>query len=261
MNAPRPPALAEAARLLLTEAQQGRHFPPALRGQLTLAEALHVQLAVRDAKVEAGDRQAGWKTALSSPRAQAGQPPAARAFGHIMAADVRASGAEVALGHGPLGLEPELCFTLGQTLRGPGVTPAQARAAVSAMSAAFELVQDRARGVADFPLNVAHNLSQWGLVLGEQAAAPPTGRALAAIRMQCERDGARVADSIGDAALIDDHFVSLSVLANTLAYYGEALAAGMRVITGAFSFHPLAPGQHWRAQFAGVGAVSVRTGR
>lgn len=249
----------QAADLIFTQAQHGRYFPAALHARLTLAEALRVQLAVRDRKVAAGDRQAGWKVGLTSERARRRYGTDARPFGHIMAADVYPAGASVSIAraHKP-GLEPELCFTLGATLRGPGVTPAQARAAVAGVSAAFELVEDRARGVADFPLNVADNLSQWGLVLGETLSPVPERLALDRVRMECRCGEQVVAQALGDAGQIDDHFLSLSILANTLADCDEALEAGMRVITGSFSNHDVAVGQSWQADFSGIGAVSVR---
>jgi 2-keto-4-pentenoate hydratase/2-oxopent-4-enoate/cis-2-oxohex-4-enoate hydratase len=58
--------------------------------------------------------------------------------------------------------------------------------------------------------------------------------------------------------VIDDHYRSLTVLANTLGQYGVALEAGQRVITGSYSKHDVAPGESWRAEFAGIGAVELK---
>ncbi|BAU49088.1 2-keto-4-pentenoate hydratase [Sulfurifustis variabilis] len=251
--------LQQASELIWSESRSGRFFPEALRGRLSLAEGLRVQLGVRDRKLASGGRQAGWKVGLTSERVRRRYGTDARPFGHIMAADVYPSGATVPLARFPhAAIEPELCFTIGTTLRGPGVTPAQARAAVSAAGAAFELNQNRAQGVADFPLNVADNLSQWGLVTGETLAPPPAGFDFSRVSMECRRDGAVVAQALGDAGHIDDHFLSLSILANMLAEHGEALEAGMRVITGSFSKHDVTAAGAWRARFSGVGEVSVR---
>ncbi len=249
----------QAAELLCAEAQAGRYFPEALRGRLTLAEALRVQLAVRDRKIAAGDRQAGWKVGLTSERVRQRYGMSARPFGHIMAADIYQSRSSIPMARFRFAaVEPELCFTIGTSIRGPGITPARARAAVAAVSAAFELNQNRAQGVADFPLNVADDLSQWGLVIGDTRSPLAPGLDLAAVTMECRCGAKVVARAVGDANTIDDHFLSLSILANTLAEYGEALEAGMRVITGSFSKHDVAAGEVWRASFSGIGEVSVR---
>lgn len=251
--------LQQASELIWSEARAGRFFPEALRGRLTLAEALRVQLGVRDRKIAAGGEQAGWKVGLTSARVRQRYGTDARPFGHIMAADVYPSGSTVPLARFPhAAIEPELCFTVGTTLRGPGVTPMQARAAVAAVGAAFELNQNRAQGVADFPLNVADNLSQWGLVTGDTLSPLPTAFDFTGASMACRCDDKLIAQAVGDAEHIDDHFLSLSILANMLASHGEALEAGMRVITGSFSKHDVAQAQVWRARFSGIGEVAVR---
>ena len=58
--------------------------------------------------------------------------------------------------------------------------------------------------------------------------------------------------------MIDDHFVSVATLANVLGACGRGLEAGQRLITGSFSKHDVARGEEWRAEFAGLGACSVR---
>lgn len=248
-----------ASELIWTEARAGRYFPEPLRGRLTLAEALAVQLRVRDRKRAAGAAQAGWKVGLTSGRVRRRYGTDARPFGHIMAPDVYASDATIALARFPhAAIEPELCFTIGTALRGPGVTPGQARAAVAGVCAAFELNQNRAQGIADFPLNVADNLSQWGLVVGETLSPVPAQLDFAAVSMTCLCDEAPVAEATGDPGHIDDHFLSLALLANLLADHGETLEAGMRVITGSFSKHDVGPGQAWRARFSNIGEVRVR---
>lgn len=248
-----------AAELIWTQARSGVYFPPALHSRLSLADGLRVQLAVRDRKIAGGGKQTGWKVGLTSKRARERYGIDARPFGHIMAADTYATGATVPISRARHpGLEPELCFTIGETLRGPGVTPAQARAAVAAVSAAFELVEDRAQGIADFALDVADNLSQWGLVMGESLSPLPATLDLGDTRMECRCGEELIAQAVGDNNQIDDHFLSLSLLANTLADCGEALEAGMRVITGSFSNHDVVPGQSWRARFSDIGGVSVR---
>ena len=248
----------QVGELIHTEAQAGRWFPKALQGQLNLETALRAQLYVRDRKLSGGARQGGWKVGLTSERVRKRFGTDARPFGHILARDIYASGATVPLANFPhASIEPELCFVIGQTLRGPGVTPAQVRAAVAAVCPGFELNQNRAGGVQDFPLAVADNLSQWGIVAGPPLQPLPAALDLAAITVTLRRDGETVAETRGGPETIDDHFLSLSILANTLAAHGEVLAAGMHVITGSFAKVDVAAGQTWSADFSGIGQVQI----
>lgn len=250
--------IAESAELLWTEAREGRWFPEALRGKLTLDEALRLQLAVRDRKLAAGAKQAGWKVGLTSQRVRDRYGTDARPFGHIMAGDVYPSGAEIPLADfSGAAIEPELCFLFGQRLAGPGATPASARAAVAGVAAGFELNQNRAQGVTDFPLTVADNLSQWGLMTGDELAPLPPDVDLGLLEVVLRRNGEEAARTLGNADTIDDHFLSLSILANTLAGHGEAVEAGSRVITGSFAKFEVAAGERWEAEFSGIGSIAV----
>jgi 2-keto-4-pentenoate hydratase len=247
--------------LIFNEARAGHWFPQALRGQLTLELALRAQLAVRNRKRALGGRQGGWKVGLTSERVRKRYGTDARPFGHIMAEDIYESGGTVSLLRFPnASIEPELCFTIGTTLEGPGVTPAQARKAVAAVSPGFELNQNRAGGVKDFPLTVADNLSQWGIVAGPPLQPLPAKLDLAKMQVTLRRGKQVVAEAVGGPETIDDHFLSLSILANTLAAYGEVLATGMRVITGSFAKLDVAAGETWTATFSGIGEVSIRFG-
>jgi 2-keto-4-pentenoate hydratase len=248
----------QAGELIFAEAQAGRWFPQALRGQLTLEQALRAQLGVRDRKLASGGKQGGWKIGLTSERVRKRYGTDARPFGHILAASVHSSGAVVPMAGFPhAAIEPELCFTIGETLRGPGVTPQQARAATAAVSAGFELNQNRAQGVTDFPLTVADNLSQWGIVVGDSLQPIPPDLDLARVKVVFRKGDQVVAETVGGPETIDDHFLSLSILANTLGEYGETLAAGMRVITGSFAKVDVAAGETWTAEFSGIGTVRV----
>ncbi len=57
--------------------------------------------------------------------------------------------------------------------------------------------------------------------------------------------------------MIDDHFVSLAVLANTLGRFGRHLEAGQKVITGSFSNHKVKEPGHWLADFGSIGSVDI----
>lgn len=248
----------QAADLIFNEARAGYWFPAALRGTLTLDTALRTQLAVRNRKMGMGRAQGGWKVGLTSSRVRKRHGTDARPFGHIMADDIYPSGATLSLLRFPhASIEPELCFTIGETLTGPGITPARVRKAVAAVSPGFELNQDRAQGVKDFGLSVADNLSQWGIVTGTPLQPLPDALDLSSITVTLRRGSDVVAQTQGGPETIDDHFLSLSILANTLAAYGESLNAGMRVITGSFAKVPVHAGETWSAEYSGIGELSA----
>lgn len=246
----------QAAELIWSEAHHDRWFPESLQGALTLEEALQTQLHVRNRKQDSGP-QGGWKVGLTSERVRARYGTDARPFGHIMAKDVYTSGSVISLANfSPAAIEPELCFTLGETLKGPDITPERVRAAVSAVSPAFELNQNRTGGVKDFPLTVADNLSQWGLVVGPALSPLPSDFDFTTMQVVLRRGDEEIARA-GGPEVIDDHFLSLSILANTLAEHGEVLGEGMRVITGSYAKVDVTPGESWHAEFSGVGSVAI----
>src|SRR5262249_10232163 len=122
-------------------------------------------------------------------------------------------------------IECELCFTLGATLRGPGVTRAQARAAVAAVAPAFEIVALRGDLATDLALGVAENVSQWAFVAGPAVRPYPRDLALGEVTVEILTDGRPVVRLRG-AEVIDDQLESLAWLANQLAEHGRALEAG-----------------------------------
>ena len=71
-------------------------------------------------------------------------------------------------------------------------------------------------------------------------------------------NGRVVASGVGSAAL-DHPLNSVAWLARKLGEYGRSLRAGELVMTGSLVRQfPLAPGDHARASFSGIGRVEVR---
>jgi 2-keto-4-pentenoate hydratase len=145
-----------------------------------------------------------------------------------------------------------LCLTFGAVLGGDA-PPEQARAAVAGIAPAFEINQKRLPGEASPGLRVADDLSNWGMVVGEQVRPPASLNDLT-VTLSC--DGHEIA-SVASAGHIDDHYTSLAALARRLAQFGLSLEPGQRVITGAFARTPFAIGRY-RGDFgAEVGCVEV----
>ena len=202
-----------AAQLIWEEARQGRYFPEALRGKLSLDDGLRIQLNILARRKSEGQQHAGWKIGLTSERVRARFGTDDQPFGHIMAQRVLESGAEVPCAEiVNCGVEPELCFTIGETLKGPGVTAEQAREAVASVCAGFEINESRADGVSDFTLTVADNMAQWGIVMGESLQPVPADFDFEGLRMEMRRGGEVRATAVG-RDVIDDHYRSLTVLA------------------------------------------------
>ena len=250
--------VSEAAARIWKGYRREEFFPPELVGNLSFDEALRAQLDILERKLAGGERLAGWKIGLTSATVRAHFGTDRQPFGHILESGVIRSPGEVALDDLVVGcgVEPELCVTMGSDLRGPGVTADEARAAVVSIAPGMEINQKRSGGMTDFELSVADNLTQWAIVQGP--ASPVTDDFDSdTLRVTMSCNGEVRADAVG-RDVIDDHFVSVATLANVLGEYGRHLEAGQRLITGSFSKHDVSHGEVWRAEFAGLGACSVR---
>lgn len=231
-------------------------YPDELSQWLNFDRALSVQSALLQRRIADGQQLRGWKIGLTSKRVREKLGTDDQPFGHIMRvleSDSRISLTQIGT---DTSIEPELVVTIGETLAGPDVTTAQARAACSHLAAGMEINQNRIPSMQDFPLLVADNLTQWAIVSGTEHALDANYRSEAMrVRMLC--DGEVMTDVLGDEDIIDDHFLSVAVLANVLAAHGHKLEAGQRVITGSFCRHPVSAGQLWEAQFDGAGTVRI----
>ena len=71
-----------------------------------------------------------------------------------------------------------------------------------------------------------------------------------------ERNGEQVFTGVS-SDYVDDHTISLCCLVDQLGRHGQILRAGQKVITGAFARFPAVPGDHWQANFTGIGGVEI----
>ena len=242
----------EAIRIKWQGIQQGDHSPEALQGKLSLREAYQVQLGVLEHYKAGGQTQAGWKIGLTADAIRQIYSTSDPAFGFLLAGNAFTSGHRV----NPA-IESELCFTLGETLRGPGVTRDQALKAVSSVAPSFEVVSLQVKMAEDLPLGIADNVSQWGYVTNTEVAPYPIDLALGEITAEVKTDDTVIATLIG-ADVIDDQLHSLAWLANQLAEFDRALEAGQCVITGSFTKPlPISQGEKWETSFSSVGVVSA----
>ncbi len=224
---------AEAARFI-DEAHRTRaryqNLPEAIAPS-TVAEAYAAQAALCELWGPRLGPVAGLKIATTTKVMQALMGIDHPCMGTIFAARVYAAPAIIAKAdYVNVRVECELAVRLGRDLPRAAVpyTRESARAAVSHIMAAFELIEDR---FADYKSSkalslIADNAWNGGIVIGQAKALPP----------DMELDGiAGVLKNNGKAVgsgNTDDPMGALAWLANNAVACGRPLAAGMVVITG-----------------------------
>lgn len=234
-----------AAEDLWFHAERGDHAPKRWGGRLTYEDGLAVQLCQLDRKLDAGDTLAGWKVGLTSPRARKMIGADERPFGHLLRSRVFSAGDQVPVAEmREPHIEPELCFVFARPVDDPG----QLHDAVGSVHAGFELNENRAgTATGDFPLTVADNMAQWGIVVGQGADPRAVDLNTVSVELRCDGD-VRFEGTSRD--LLDDHWTSLARLVEVLGRHSRRIEAGHRVITGAFCRLPASAGEHWDATYS-----------
>ncbi|MDT5207749.1 MAG: 2-keto-4-pentenoate hydratase [Mycobacterium sp.] len=155
-------------------------------------------------------------------------------------------------------IEPEVALVLERGIAGPGVTVAEALAAVGFVLPALEIIDSR---IADWRIGIvdtiADNASSGGVVLGAHSIRPADVD-LRLLGCNMYRNGALVATGASGAALASP-VASLTWLANTLGEQGDCLNAGDIVLPGSVTAaQQVLRGDVWTAQFAELGTVTAR---
>ena len=223
-----------AAQALWREMKRKRYLPPEWVGKLTMVEAYAVQLAILRKYVAEGDAQAGWKVGLTSNAMRAQQGMAEPCFGFLLRSGHLQSGVRLKFDEliAP-GIENELCLTLGETLRGPGVTYDRARSAIASVAPALEIAEVRGDFKADMPLSMADNAQQKAFVTGVPCAFG-VDDALDQARVEVYFNGRQRAVAMG-AEVMGNPVHSVVWLANKLSEYGVVLESEMRIMSGSFT--------------------------
>jgi 2-keto-4-pentenoate hydratase len=241
---------------LLEHARRGIYYPDKWRGRLSQADAYRVQIGILARRVAHGEVHAGWKVGLTSRAMQLQQGVHEPVFGFLLESGARPSGAVFDFGEliRP-GFENELCLTVGRTLRGPGVTVPEARAAIGAAAPALEIIERRGDFGADLNLALADNAQQKAFVTGKPTSPLPPELDLGGATVDVFVNDQHAEHALG-AAVMGDAAAALAWLANKLAEFGFPLAAGMRVMSGSFTRqYPLNRGDRVEARFAPFGPV------
>ena len=250
--------LEEAIESLWECAQQGIYYPQQWKGKLSMDDAYRVQLGILDHHEKNGERQVGWKVGLTAKAMQEQQRVHEPVFGFLLEGDAKPSGTVFTFDEliQPA-FENELCLTIGETLKGPGVTSEQARAAISAVAPALEIPERRGDFAADFPLTIADNAQARFFVTGEALSPLPPDADLAEATVEVYINGECVEKAAGDAVM-GNPVESVVWLANKLATFGKRLEAGSQVMSGSFTKqYALAMGDFIESRFEPFGAVQA----
>jgi 2-keto-4-pentenoate hydratase len=246
---------------LLDQAEQSRIPLPPLSQEyptLTPAQAYAIQSAWLDLKLAKGAGIIGRKIGLTSRAMQellgVDQPD----YGFLLDSMTVSSGSTLTRTDFLLPrIEPEIAFWLAKDLKGPGITVDAVLAATHGVSPALELVDSRiAKWQIKLPDTIADNASSARVIVSKQIV-PLDGLDLAAEAVTLTCNGVEVGSGNG-AAVLGHPAEAVAWLANKLAEYSIAIAAGQLVLPGAMcAAATVAARETYRAVFTTIGEVSI----
>ena len=220
-----------------------------------IAAGMRDQLAVRDERVRAGDRQIGWKVGFGSAAAKAALGTDRPLVGFLMESNRVDDGADVAVATwtAPF-LEPEIAVHLERDVA-PDAAWSDVRSAIGGLSAAIELA-DVDPPPEDVRAILAGNIFHRHVVLGAVEEGRATGDGITGRFL---RDGEEIAATDDPSALTGELVEVVRLTAETLAACGEHLRAGEVVITGSvITPQPVAPGQRVEVELGPLGRLGLR---
>jgi 2-keto-4-pentenoate hydratase len=253
-------SIAKAAETLLGAYASRLPVAPltAARPGLSATDAYAIQLAQVTSWTAGGAVVKGHKVGLTSAAMQRQLGVDQPDFGHLVDTMFLPEG--TAADYGRLlqpKAEPEIALVLGRPLRGPGVTVAEALAAVDFVLPALEIIDSR---IADWkitlPDTIADNASSGAVVLGSRPVRPESVD-LALTGGLLLRNG-RIEGTGAGGAVLGSPVNALVWLVNTLGTLGVGLEAGHVVLPGSVcAAIPFGPGDTVSAAFDRIGSVSI----
>lgn len=249
----------DAAKIIWEGKQQGKFYPEAVRGISSIEEGYRVQMELLSLEIAAGEEQAGWKVGLTAKSIQEQVGYHDRVFGHLLKSREQQSG--VILDSAAL-FEPwyenELCVTMGGPLQGPGVTVAQARAAIAAIAPAVELIERRGDTGGNIALAMADNAEQRNFITGSVTSPLAAEVDLQQTTLDIFING-ELQEQAEGSAVLEGPEGSVAWLANRLVGFGRQLHSGDKIMTGSFTKqYPAKPGESYEARFHPFGSVLIQ---
>lgn len=238
--------------------QQGIYYPTEFRGKLSMEEGYRIQLGILEKQLKAGEVLCGWKVGLVAKAIQEQLNYHERVFGYLLRSDELPSGSAVWFDElvAPC-FESELCVTLGAGLKGPGVTPEQARAAIKVVAPGIELIEKRGDFSGDLPLTMADNVQKKFFITGPHTEPLSSDDDLSAAVVEVYINGEIVDQATGED-ILDGPEASVAWLANALHPFGRKLERGCKVMTGSFTRqYPISQGDVIELRFQPYGSVQA----
>ena len=198
-----------------------------------IKKGMTVQLATRRARIAAGEKPLGWKVGLGAPASMQKLKITAPVVGYLMQGALLPSGSTVSLkGYVRPVAEPEIFVRMARDLSG-GATAQTALAAVKEIGPAIELADlDPVPTPDNLDALLADDIFQRHVLLCERTRA---GGGMSGLTSRVERRGAEIARTQDPEALTGKLPDIVALVANTLATFGEKLAAGDVIITGSIT--------------------------
>ena len=198
-----------------------------------IKKGMPAQLAKRRARIAAGEKPLGWKVGLGSPTSLQKVGLKAPLVGFLMQRGLLLSGSTASLaGWVRPVAEPELCVRMMSDLGG-GATPDSAIAAIKEIFPAIELADmDPVASADNLDAVLEANIFQRHVIL---CGNTRFGGSTAGLTSRVIRRGAEVAATSDLEALTGKLGDIVAHVANTLAAFGEKLAAGDVIITGSIT--------------------------
>jgi len=198
-----------------------------------IRKGMTAQLAARRARIAAGEKPLGWKVGFGAPVAMQKLGLTAPLTGYLMQKALLPSGSAVSLKTyvRPVA-EPEIAVRMARDLGG-GATADAALAAVKEITPAIELADlDLAPERDNIDAILAGDIFQRQVLLGDQARA---GGSVAGLTSRVTRRGREI-NRTGDPEALTGKLADIVAhVANTLAAFGEKLAAGDIIIAGSIT--------------------------
>ena len=241
-------------RLWFLHQNPGQQAPQILMDTpLSIEEGQNLQIQLLERWLDQGEELGGWKIGMTSGASRNAMGDGIRPFGFILKSRIGVDNIKLDLKElYKGGVKNEVCFGFDSSLSA-GTTIEDAKLKVASIHPGFEINQKRLPNTASSGLRVADNLSNWGLVYGQDAG---TDIEINEIFVELYANGEAIEKTVSKDH-IDDHYQSICTLANKLGAHGLAIEKEHKVITGAFGKTPFAKG-FFKGEFSHeLGSVSL----